>query len=434
MRIRYLTKDERFWYEQLRGVKMEKRMVIAGLVGLLIVLVVVGNFFREEPEERYESSTVMMGTDVKIIVYQDDEDKAKRAIEAAFERMKDIEAIASRFNESSELYRLNTEGELANPSPELVEMLELSVLYGNITGGAFDITILPLLNLWDASSGVGPFLLLGMNQSYTDTLDSGSISEDIRTIFLDHGYTLNETSTITVVSAGQEWTMKSGWVDYAITNTSGELKVETPFFWNVARTRQNEYINETKPLVGYEKITVSKDFIQLQPGMSLTLDGMAKGYAADAAIKTLKEKGIERALVDAGGDIATLGTKPGDKKWVAGLRNPEDTSTSVTEFELSGRAIATSGNYERYFDENKSVGHIMDPNTGQSVFKASSATIIAKNATVADILATAIFVLGPDDGITLVETLPDTEALLLGYENPQQIFRSSGLDKYEIND
>ena len=413
---------------------MERRIIIAGLVGLLIVLVAAGTLFWEEPEERYESSTVMMDTNINIIVYQSDEDKAKGAIEAAFERMREIEAIASRFSESSELYELNTESELANPSPELVEMLEISVRYWEITEGAFDITILPLLDLWDASSGVGPFHLFSMNQSHTETLDSGSISEDIRDIFSDHGYTLNGTATMTVVIAGQEWTLRGGGVDYTVTNTSGDLMVKTPFFWNLASARQDEYIEDAKQFVGSDMITITKDSIQLEPGMGLTLDGMAKGYAADAAIKTLKEKGIKRALVDAGGDIATLGNKPGGRKWVAGLRNPEDKSTSVTEFGLAGQAIATSGNYERYFDENKSVGHIMDPKTGQSVFKASSATIIAKNATVADILATAIFVLGPDDGITLVETLPDTEALLLGYEKPRQIYPSSGLDRYEIND
>ncbi|MCK4613163.1 MAG: FAD:protein FMN transferase, partial [Thermoplasmata archaeon] len=251
-------------------------------------------------------------------------------------------------------------------------------------------------------------------------------------------YELNETPAVNmegnILGMGVPgWSIRSNWQQYYVVNESGELKVFT-MFWYFPHGTQEEFINQTMPLVGSDRITVTNDSIRLEPGMSLTLDGMAKGYAVDAAITVLKEKGIKRALVDAGGDIATLGTKPGGKKWVTGLRDPGDRSTSVTEFELSGQAIATSGNYERYFDENASVGHIMDPSTGRSIFRCSSATIIADNCTVADILATGVFVLGAEDGIRLVETLPGIEALLLGYEDPKEIFRSSGLGDYEIED
>jgi len=411
-------------------------MIIAGLVILLIVLMAVGKLFWEEPEERYESSAVMMDTDVKIIVYHNDEDKAKNAIDAAFERIEEIEAIASRFNESSELYELNTKGTIANPSPELVELLEISVYYWGVTGGAFDVTILPLLDLWSSSSTAAPFHLFSMNQSHSDTLDAGSVSAELGEVFSGYNYTLAETPSVAAEPALNKWTIGSGWVDFMVVNdtNAGELKVFTSFFWNVTAAKQAEYIAEAQQFVGSDKITITTDLIQLEDGMSITLDGMAKGYAVDQAIETLKDKGIKRALVDAGGDIATLGTKPGDEDWVVGLRNPEDKSDSVTEFELSGEAIATSGNYERYFNESASVGHIMDPETGYSVFKASSSTIITDNCTAADVLATAIFVLGPTDGIALVETLPGTEALLLGHDDPQELFRSSGMERYEKED
>jgi thiamine biosynthesis lipoprotein len=256
----------------------------------------------------------------------------------------------------------------------------------------------------------------------------------MRDAFSNYNYQLNETPTVIIENPNQQWTVKSGWITFSVTNASSELIVTTQEFWNIDYAKQEEYIAQAQKLVGSNNITVSDSSLKLEPGMSITLDGMAKGYAVDAALTVLKSKGIERALVDAGGDIATMGTKPEDEKWLVGLRSPEDTSASVTEFELSGEAIATSGNYERYFDENKSVGHIMDPTTGRSVFKCSSASIIADNCTVADILATAVFVVGPEPGIELVETLPSVETFLLGYEDPTEIFRSSGMDRYEIED
>ena len=166
--------------------------------------------------------------------------------------------------------------------------------------------------------------------------------------------------------------------------------------------------------------------------MSITLDGMAKGYIVDQGLKILKNNGIENTMIDAGGDIATLGTKPDGEKWSIGLRNPNNKSESIVEFELANQAITTSGNYERYFDEEANVGHIMDPKTGRSVYKCSSASVITKNCTVADILSTAIFVYGPEKGIELAETLPNVETIILGYEDPKEITSSSGAQNFVI--
>ena len=413
------------------GTRMDKITIIAGLIGILIVLLVAGNAVYENPEERFESNRDMMDTYVNIVIYHTDEDEAHDIMDEAFARMAEVIAISDRFNDSSEVSGLNTRGVIHNPSPELVEMIGISIEYWTITGGAFDITILPLLDLWNPSSGSGSYLLFTMNQSHSEALDSGTITEDIRGDFTDNQYSLHEPS-VSVVSEGQEWTIASGWVSYHVLNTTHGLEVTVPEFWNVNPVTQNEIINDAKHYVGSDRITITDQSITLQQGMSITLDGMAKGYAVDSAIRVLERRGVERALIDAGGDIATIGHKPNGERWTVGLRNPEERSESVVEFGISARAIATSGNYERFFDENKSVGHIMDPNTGNSVFKTSSATIIADNCTVADILATGVFVLGPEDGIELVDTLSDVEALLLDYENPREIHRSSGVDTYEL--
>lgn len=415
---------------------MDKLTIIAGLTGLLIVLLVAGNAVFENPEQRYESSRDMMDTYVNIIVYHTDEDEAKDIMEEAFTRMAEVIAIADRFNASSEVSILNDNGTINNPSPELVEMIRISIEYSTITGGAFDITILPLLNLWDPGSGSGPYLIFTMDQSRSEALDSGTITPGIRDDFVtaDSLYNLSEDTSVTVVETDQEWIIHSGWKNYRVANGTDGLSVTVQEFWNVNAATQNDYIKDTKQYVGSDKITITDQSIELQPNMSITLDGMAKGYIVDSAIRVLKARGIDRALIDAGGDIATIGHKPEGEKWEIGLRNPEDKSQSVMEFGISGKAIATSGNYERYFNESKSVGHIMDPATGNSVFKASSATIIADNCTVADILATGIFVLGPVDGIALVNERPGVETLLLDILDPQIMYRSSGMAAYELQD
>lgn len=103
----------------------------------------------------------------------------------------------------------------------------------------------------------------------------------------------------------------------------------------------------------------------------------------------------------------------------------------MATFSLTDGAIATSGNYLRYFDAEASVGHIMDPRTGQSAHRSSSATVIAPTCMEADALATAIFVLGPVDGLAVVERLEGVEAMVLGHDDPTEIARSRHLDRYE---
>jgi thiamine biosynthesis lipoprotein ApbE len=408
---------------------------IANIIGLcffIIVVCITGCIQFDESEEKYEDTRDKMDTFVSIIVYSSDEAKAIEAIESAYKRIDEIVALANRFNESSEISQLNSNGILKNPSPELVDMIETSVKYNSITNGAFDITILPLLDLWSPSSSSSPYYLFNMSQSFIYNLDSENITDDIKLVFSGHDYTLNETPTVSYDNVSMQWTVKSGWLDFVVKNESDVLNVYTDFFWNVNYSKQEEYINTTKKYVGSEKITVSDAEIILENGMSLTLDGIAKGFAVDEALKILKEMGINSALINAGGDIATHGTKPDGENWVTGLRNPDDVDESIMEFGLSGEAIATSGNYERYFNESAKVGHIMDPTSGRSVTLCSSSTIIADNCTVADILATAVFVLGPVDGINLVDLLPGVETIVLGYDDPQNLFYSSNLTDFKI--
>lgn len=409
--------------------KNKNTLMIVLAIGLIALLVIGSVFLYQSPLQRYEKKRDMMDTYVTIVVYDSDEDHAMDSIDSAYESMEEVISITSRFNSSSELYELNSNGRLDDASPELIELIETSKEYYQKTNGAFDITITPLLDLWSEE-----LELAGLDIDNEADLQNGTLSEELIDEFgaIDPPlYELNETPTVTSTDNG--WTVSSSWQQYFIVDQGTGLTLSTNF-WYLPYETQEHYINQTQQYVGSDKITISDNSIQLEEGMILTLDGIAKGYAVDTAIEELKSKGIESALVNAGGDIATLGNKPGGEKWVTGLRNPEDEEESIMEFELSGEAIATSGNYERYFDEEAEIGHIMDPKTGRTVSKCSSATIIAEDCTSADVLATAVFVMGPDEGTETVNDMEGTESLILGYDDPSNMTESDGISDYEMSE
>lgn len=201
--------------------------------------------------------------------------------------------------------------------------------------------------------------------------------------------------------------------------------------WKETKEVQQSRINETMRLVGWDKIGIEGNRIYFTvEGMKITLGGIAKGYAVDEALEVLGNMGIKHALVNAGGDVGTLGSKPNQELWNVALANPDDTSQRLASFSFADKAIATSGSYARYFDPEKQAHHILNPTTGYSADECISVTIIAENCTQADALATGIFVMGPDDGIKLVESLDDVECLIV--DTHRIIHCSSGLSNYLI--
>lgn len=157
--------------------------------------------------------------------------------------------------------------------------------------------------------------------------------------------------------------------------------------------------------VGYSRIIIDENEISIGEGQKITLGGIAKGYAVDKAIEVLLENGIKNALVNAGGDMRAVGKKYGSIEWSIALANPRDGEEFITLVPISDKAIVTSGDYERYYDENKEFHHIVNPLTGYSATELISVTIIADNAFDADAISTAVFVLGKEKGLELVEQL-----------------------------
>jgi len=149
-------------------------------------------------------------------------------------------------------------------------------------------------------------------------------------------------------------------------------------------------------------------------GMRIDVGAFCKGFAADRAVEYLQNNGIQNALVAAGGTICAIGSKPGEQPWQIGIRHPRNDSTFLTVITLRNQSVSTSGDYEKfYYKAGKRRSHIIDPRTGYPVSTVQSVTVIGPSGIASDALSTAVFVLGPDAGIKVIEDLPGFEALIV---------------------
>jgi thiamine biosynthesis lipoprotein len=151
----------------------------------------------------------------------------------------------------------------------------------------------------------------------------------------------------------------------------------------------------------------------LHKDVKIDLGGIAKGYAVDNAITLLSDLGITNALVTAGGDTRLLGDRLG-KPWIVGIRDPRDRNKQAVVIPLAQSAMSTSGDYERYFEQDSQrFHHILSPKTGKSTHEVQSVSIIGPQSVYNDALSTAVFVMGLQQGIGLINTLPEYEAIVM---------------------
>ena len=248
---------------------------------LILILGLAGCSFRPYHKE----ARLLLGTIVEITC----QDHA--AIASAFEEIEKIDKIANNFNPDSEISKLNAGGWI-QASPDLFNLVRTSLKYYELSGGAFDITVAPLVNIW-----------------------KGKIREFE-----------NEKSSPYQGEAGR-----------------GKSR-------GLALPAESQ-IRKALSLVGSNKIRLD-DFESsikfAQSGMSIDLGAIAKGYAVDQAVKRLKELGVQSALVNAGGNVYCLG-KRGSRKWHIGVRHPRKPDEIVFYLDLENQAAATSGDYEQLF-------------------------------------------------------------------------------------
>jgi len=260
-----------------------------------------------------------------------------RAPEAARRAVKDVEGWADCYESGAELYRLNLSagGGPVRVSKGLAEVLEVALRVAEKSGGAFDPTVLPLIEAY------------GFN--------------------------------------GEKY-----------------------------RVPGNGEIAEILPHVDYRRIGLNGDSVEIPEGFALDLGGAAKGYAVDRALDAMKAAGAEAGLVNIGGDISAFGERAGGGPWTIGVQHPRAPGELFAVLELQDGAVATSGDYERYFVvDGVRYHHILDPKTGRPARGLVSVTVTAPSCVLADAYATAVFVLGPERGMALLEADDELEGFLI---------------------
>ena len=298
---------------------------------------------------RVSETRSQMGTVVTMTVFSHDAAEARSWITDAFAEMERLEALLSRHRSGTPVASLNASGRLDDAPPELVEVLAAAGRMSDVTGGAFDVTVAPLLSLYERS-----------------------------------------------------------FAERAAPPSDGEL----------ARALE---------LVDYRGLRVENGRVMLQaPGMAITLDGIAKGYIVDRTTSVLAERGAERVMVNAGGDIATVTTGSSDEPWTVGIQDPH-TDGMIGLLGLGGDCIATSGDYMSTFSDDRRFHHIIDPRTGRSPEETSSVSVMAATAFEADALSTALLVLGPAEGLQMLEARTGVEGMIVTKDGRQ--VRSGGLGR-----
>ena len=199
------------------------------------------------------------------------------------------------------------------------------------------------------------------------------------------------------------------------------------------QVRPNESaISEQLAGVNYRHIVIDQQARTIyfkRPKVRIDLGGIAKGYAVDLAIKRAQAVGVKNILVTAGGDTRILGDRLG-RPWVIGIRHPLDKQKVIAKIPLVNEALSTSGDYERYFDEDGvRYHHIIDPKTGDSARKVHSVSILGPTALDTDALSTSVFVLGAKQGLELLESLDGIEGIIV--DNDANLLFSSGLQNVE---
>ncbi|HED10078.1 MAG TPA: FAD:protein FMN transferase [Caldithrix abyssi] len=200
-------------------------------------------------------------------------------------------------------------------------------------------------------------------------------------------------------------------------------------------------IDSVMRFIGMDKLIIGRDYLQKTiPQLQLDFSSIAKGYGVDEIARLIRKEGFVNFLVEIGGEVVVSGRRSG-QLWRIGVDKP-DTSLMVNHslqriLALTGGAVATSGDYRNYFVSHDSLySHTMDPRLGQPIVNhVASATVIAPNCTLADAMATALMVMGPEKGLKWVEEQKEIEAMLIMRRGKNyKVIESSGFSRYEVND
>ena len=300
----------------------------------------------------------VMGTFARVLAVGESEEICRDAINNAFDEMHRINDLMTDYDPNSPLSALSRTA-VAAPVPvdaDIFTVLSAAYHYSELSDGAFDVTISPLVKLWR--------------------------------------------------KAKQE----------------GKAPTEIE-------------LRKAQSLVGYKNLRLDAENKTVQfakEGMSLDVGGIAKGYGIDKATEALQNAGLLGGMVDIGGDLRCFGVPANKaKQWLVGLQDPTTDEDILMVLNMNDRAVATSGDYQRFVVINgQKHSHIVNPATADSAQTLSSVSVIAPSAMAADALATSVTVLGKEKGMKLIESIENTEALLVDEGQTQNITKTTGATQY----
>jgi len=188
-------------------------------------------------------------------------------------------------------------------------------------------------------------------------------------------------------------------------------------------------IRKRLPLVNYRDLVVDEGAgtaLLKRKGMRVNLGGIGKGYAVDRGVDILRRSGLRDFMIQAGGDMYVAG-KRGDRAWRLGIRDPRGPADRIfAALDLTDGTFSTSGDYERFFiKDGRRYHHIIDLRVGEPATLCRSVTLVTERAVTADALAKGVFILGPDEGMALIERTPGVSGVIVSAKNEVSI--SSGL-------
>ncbi|AEV28795.1 membrane-associated lipoprotein involved in thiamine biosynthesis [Sphaerochaeta pleomorpha str. Grapes] len=324
-------------------------------IGCLSFLLLLASCTKK-PVEPQAKSLLLLGTVCKVTIY---DNPSEEAFAAAFARISEIEAKMSLHKVTSELEAINAKAGkgLQEVSQDTYAVVEEALAISQLSGGAFDPTVGPLVEAWDIGGD------------------------------------------------------------------------------NPRKPPQDE-IDSLLPLIGYERVLMDSATHSIglaDKNMVLDLGGIAKGYAADEVAKVLSKYNVKSAIVNLGGNVLTMGSKPDGTPWKIGIQDPDqDRGGYVMILSLVDQSLVTSGPYERFFEQDGKVyHHILDTKTGYPVeSEFTSVSIITPRSFLADALSTSVYALGYEKGMAMIDAIPEVEAVF--FTKDKKILLSQGIKEGKI--
>lgn len=272
---------------------------------------------------------------------------------------------------------------------------------------------------------------LELCQQYDDLLSKTKEGSDIYRINHAQGEKVEiRPQTAEVIEKALEYgKLSMGCFDITI----GSVNDLWDFKTNLPALPDEAQLQQAVQTVDYSQVELSEEnekyYCRIPDGVQIDLGGIAKGYIGDRMSEYMREQGVENALLDLGGNIVAIGDKSG-KKYHIGVRSPFQTDQAMATMDVRDTNVVTSGTYERYIEvDGERYHHILDPFTGYPAETGiASVTIISDEGATADALSTACFVMGEQDGLALVESIPNAQCIFI--MEGGEIITSSGVSEY----